>query len=76
MKSQTKGKKVKEPQLHRVVRRAEEGDFGDTLTIRISAYGYSMTRLGDNPKKLKTILKQLLGEEKNIVKLLLELKKL
>jgi len=48
-----------ETQLSRVVRRAEEGDFGDdTLVIRISACGHSLSRFGDLGQ-IKKLLKEM-----------------
>jgi hypothetical protein len=75
--------KLEETQLSRVVRRAEQGDFGDdTLVIRISACGHSLSRFGDLggiKKLLKEMTKyaeeyekvfQVLKENKNGKKLL------
>ena len=38
--------KPKETQLQQVIRKSEAGQFSDDFTIRISRYGFSMTRLG------------------------------
>lgn len=52
---------MKETQLERVVRKSEDGDFGDGVTIRISRHGHSLSMVDVEPEKLKDKLLEMSG---------------
>jgi len=68
--------KKKETQLQRVIRRAEAGEIGKGYyTVRISRYGYSLTRLGVKERGLTRVAKNLAKKAPEIFRLLKKAKK-